>query len=80
MHKHGHHLAGLATLFWTIFVILILIFHLFLFKLIYRELCAPNIGGGNGANSQNNNYYNNNQNDKSYYYDSYRRQRYARTV
>ncbi len=76
MHKHGHHLAGLATLFWTLFVILILIFHLFLFKLIYRELCGPNISS-NSASSNNNNY---NQNDKNYYYDSYRRQRFARTV
>lgn len=40
IHKHGHHMAGFATLFWTIFVILIIIFHLFLIKLIYRELCA----------------------------------------
>lgn len=40
IHKHGHHMAGFATLFWTIFVILIIIFHLFLIKLVYRELCS----------------------------------------
>lgn len=43
IHKHGHHMAGLATLFWTLFVILIIIFHLFLCKLVYRELCGNSI-------------------------------------
>lgn len=40
IHKHGHHMAGFTALFWTIFVSLIIIFHLFLIKLVYRELCA----------------------------------------
>lgn len=39
IHKHGHHMAGFAALFWTIFISLIIIFHLFLIKLVYRELC-----------------------------------------
>lgn len=41
-HKHGHHMAGFTALFWIIFVILIIIFHLFLIKLVYRELCGNN--------------------------------------
>jgi hypothetical protein len=40
IHKHGHHMAGFAALFWTIFISLIIIFHLFLIKLVYRELCS----------------------------------------
>ena len=65
MHKHGHQLAGLATLFWVLLVFLIVIFHLFLIKLIYRELW--------GSSSTNN--------DKNTYssYDN-KKQRYARTV
>ncbi|CAF0948843.1 unnamed protein product [Brachionus calyciflorus] len=69
IHKHGHSLGGLAALFWTLFVILIIIFHLFLFKLIYRELCA---------------FSNNVPNEKSSYggygKNDYRKGRYARTV
>lgn len=37
MHKHGHHLGGLPTFFWVSIFILIVIFHLFLIKLIYNE-------------------------------------------
>ena len=66
IHKHGHQMAGLATLFWTLFVILIIVFHLFLIKLVYRE-----------CNNNNNNVGNNN-NYASY--DSNRKYRYARTV
>ncbi|KAK6191702.1 hypothetical protein SNE40_003319 [Patella caerulea] len=39
LHKHGHHFGGLPTLFWVSIAFLILIFHLFLFKLIYNEYC-----------------------------------------
>lgn len=70
MHKHGHHLAGLATLFWTLFVILIIIFHLFLFKLVYREMRSSNNSSSSNSNS----------NSKSFYYDSFKKQRFARTV
>lgn len=69
IHKHGHHMAGLATLFWTLFVILIIIFHLFLCKLVYRELCgnsAMNAAEGSGRNSYSSNYN--------------KKLRYARTV
>lgn len=37
MHKHGHHLGGLPTFFWVAIFTLIVIFHLFLMKLIYNE-------------------------------------------
>nr|KAG5709089.1 hypothetical protein BaRGS_028545 [Batillaria attramentaria] len=39
MHKHGHHFGGLPTLFWVSIAFLIIVFHLFLFKLIYNEYC-----------------------------------------
>jgi len=38
LHRHGHQFGGLSILFWTIFVFLIIVFHLFLCKLIYREM------------------------------------------
>ncbi|XP_050425901.1 uncharacterized protein KIAA2013 homolog isoform X2 [Adelges cooleyi] len=37
LHKHGHHLGGLPTFFWVAIGFLIVIFHLFLIKLIYNE-------------------------------------------
>lgn len=40
LHKHGHHLGGLPTFFWVTVSTLIVIFHLFLFKLIYNEYCT----------------------------------------
>lgn len=40
LHKHGHHWGGLPMLFWGTIGILILIFHLFLFKLVYNEYCS----------------------------------------
>jgi hypothetical protein len=40
LHKHGHHLGGLPTLFWVSICFLIVTFHLFLFKLIYNEYCG----------------------------------------
>ncbi|XP_059168450.1 uncharacterized protein KIAA2013 homolog isoform X2 [Physella acuta] len=39
LHKHGHHFGGLPTIFWVAIAFLIIIFHLFLFKLIYNEYC-----------------------------------------
>ncbi|PSN55816.1 hypothetical protein C0J52_02479 [Blattella germanica] len=40
LHRHGHHLGGLPTLFWVSICFLIVTFHLFLFKLIYNEYCG----------------------------------------
>lgn len=40
LHKHGNHLGGLPTLFWAVFSLFIILFHLFLFKLIYNEYCG----------------------------------------
>ncbi len=37
LHRHGHHLGGLPTSFWVLLAFLIVIFHLFLFKLVYNE-------------------------------------------
>lgn len=39
MHKHGHHFGGLPTMFWVSIAFLIIIFHMFLFKLIFNEYC-----------------------------------------
>lgn len=40
LHKYGHTLAGLPAMFWVSIVFLIVIFHLFLGKLIYNEYCG----------------------------------------
>ncbi|KAF4530478.1 hypothetical protein B566_EDAN014680 [Ephemera danica] len=40
LHKHGHHLGGLPTFFWLLISFLIIVFHLFLIKLIYNEYCG----------------------------------------
>jgi len=40
LHRHGHHLGGLPTMFWISIAFLVVIFHLFLFKLIYNEYCG----------------------------------------
>lgn len=40
LHKHGHTLGGLPTFFWVCVGVLIVVFHLFLFKLIYNEYCG----------------------------------------
>jgi len=40
LHKYGHSLGGLPALFWVSIVFLIVIFHLFLGKLIYNEYCG----------------------------------------
>ena len=37
LHKHGHQLGGLPTLFWISICFLIIVFHLFLCKLIINE-------------------------------------------
>ncbi|CDW52035.1 DUF2152 domain containing protein [Trichuris trichiura] len=44
MHKHGHRLGGLPMIFWLTLGVLLVIFHLFLLKLIYNEYK----GGGGG--------------------------------
>lgn len=41
LHKHGHHLGGLPTLFWVSICAIIIIFHVFLCKLIVKEYCEP---------------------------------------
>jgi hypothetical protein len=48
LHKRGHSMGGLASLFWFLFIVLIIVFHLFLFKLIYRELVAAATGMSSG--------------------------------
>lgn len=40
LHKHGHNWGGLPMLFWGTIAALILVFHLFLFKLVYNEYCS----------------------------------------
>lgn len=37
LHKHGHELGGLPTFFWVSICFLIIVFHLFLCKLIISE-------------------------------------------
>lgn len=39
LHKHGH--LGLPTLFWVSICAIIIIFHVFLIKLIVKEYCEP---------------------------------------
>lgn len=41
LHKHGHHLGGLPTLFWISICAVIIVFHVFLCKLIVKEYCEP---------------------------------------
>lgn len=41
LHKHGHHLGGLPTLFWISICAIIIVFHVFLCKLIVKEYCEP---------------------------------------
>ncbi|EEC08578.1 conserved hypothetical protein, partial [Ixodes scapularis] len=40
LHRHGHRLGGLPALFWVSITFLIVVFHLFLAKLIYNEYCG----------------------------------------
>ncbi|CAG9535226.1 unnamed protein product [Cercopithifilaria johnstoni] len=37
LHKHGHRLGGLPLIFWLMLGALMIVFHLFLFKLLYSE-------------------------------------------
>uniref|UniRef100_A0A8W8N3W7 Uncharacterized protein n=1 Tax=Magallana gigas TaxID=29159 RepID=A0A8W8N3W7_MAGGI len=39
LHKHGHHFGGLPLIFWISLAFLVIIFHLFLVKLIVNEYC-----------------------------------------
>ncbi|XP_055637924.1 uncharacterized protein KIAA2013 homolog [Toxorhynchites rutilus septentrionalis] len=41
LHKHGHSLGGLPTLFWVSICVIIIVFHVFLCKLIVKEYCEP---------------------------------------
>ncbi|CAG0915911.1 unnamed protein product [Notodromas monacha] len=40
LHRHGHYLGGLPTSFWLAITFLVVVFHLFLFKLVYNEYCG----------------------------------------
>lgn len=46
MHRHGHTLATVPTLFWLTVFLLIFLFHAFLIKLIANEFCS---GGGSAG-------------------------------
>lgn len=37
LHKHGHNLGGLPMMFWLLLGAVMIVFHLFLFKLLYSE-------------------------------------------
>ncbi|XP_048727700.2 uncharacterized protein KIAA2013 homolog [Ostrea edulis] len=39
LHKHGHHFGGLPLIFWISVAFLVVVFHLFLVKLIINEYC-----------------------------------------
>lgn len=41
LHKHGHQLGGLPTFFWISIFAIIIVFHVFLCKLIVKEYCEP---------------------------------------
>lgn len=41
LHRHGHSLGGLPTLFWVSICVIIVVFHVFLCKLIVKEYCEP---------------------------------------
>lgn len=40
LHRHGHKWGGLPTIFWLTIIALIVIFHLFLVKLVINEYCG----------------------------------------
>jgi len=48
LHRHGHQLGGLPAFFWASIFILVVLFHIFLAKLIYNEYCG---GGSEGLRS-----------------------------
>lgn len=41
LHKHGSNLGGLPTFFWIAICAIIIVFHVFLCKLIVKEYCEP---------------------------------------
>ena len=41
LHKHGNQLGGLPTFFWISICAIIIVFHVFLCKLIVKEYCEP---------------------------------------
>lgn len=43
MHKHGHSLGGLNPLFWISIIALIVVFHLFLCRIIMNEFCGSGV-------------------------------------
>lgn len=43
MHKHGHSLGGLNPLFWISIIVLIVVFHLFLCRIIMNEFCDSGV-------------------------------------
>ncbi|CAG9126427.1 unnamed protein product [Plutella xylostella] len=43
LHKHGHSLGGLNPLFWMSIICLIVVFHLFLCRIIMNEFCDTGI-------------------------------------
>ncbi len=38
LHRHGHKLGGLPIIFWIALAFLIVIFHLFLLKIVLNEM------------------------------------------
>lgn len=38
LHRHGHKFGGLPIIFWIALVVLIIIFHLFLLKIVLNEM------------------------------------------
>lgn len=43
LHKHGHSLGGLNPLFWISIIVLIVVFHLFLCRMIMNEFCDSGV-------------------------------------
>lgn len=43
LHKHGHSLGGLNPLFWVSIIALIVVFHLFLCRMIMNEFCDSGV-------------------------------------
>lgn len=44
LHKHGHRWGGLNPLFWISIIVLIVVFHLFLCRIIMNEFCDSGVG------------------------------------
>lgn len=45
LHRHGSSIGGVPAFFWATIFILVIIFHVFLAKLVYNEYCG---GSGSG--------------------------------